>query len=75
MKRDLQHKKILSLREYLPLIKGGDKEAFEMMVKRDRDDEDLDSIALQQLNRLYERYVTKKSKEDLEAQWKKLTGE
>ncbi len=73
MKRDLQHKKILSLREYLPLMKGGDKEAFEMMVKRDRDDEDLDSFALQQLDQLYERYGPKKPRKDLEERWKKLT--
>jgi hypothetical protein len=73
MKRDQQHKKILSLREYMPLMRGGDKESFEMMVKRDRDDEDLDSIALQQLDQLYERYVAKKSRKDLEERWKKLT--
>ena len=74
MKRDQQHKRILSLREYLPLMKSGDKETFEMMVKRDRDDEDLDSIALQMLDQLYEHYVAKKSKKELEERWKKLTG-
>jgi hypothetical protein len=73
MKRDQQHKKILSLREHMPLMRGGDKETFEMMMKRDRDDEDLDSIALQQLDRLYERYVARKSRKDLEERWKKLT--
>jgi hypothetical protein len=75
MKRDEQHKMIVSLREHKHAMNSGDKESFEMMVKRDRDDEDLDSIALQQLHTLYERYVKKRSKEELEGQWKKLTKE
>ncbi len=74
MKRDQQHKMILSLREHKSAMKMEEQEAFEMMLKRDRDDEDLDSIALQQLNQLYERYVTKKSRKELEEQWRKLTG-
>jgi hypothetical protein len=75
MKRDQQHKMILSLLEHKNEMNSGDKESFEMMLKRDRDDEDLDSIALQQLYRLCERYVKKKSKEELEGRWKKLTEE
>ena len=75
MKRDQQHKMILALREYVQKMKMEDREAFAMMLKRDRDDEDLDSIALQRLNGLYALYVTKKSRESLDAQWKKLTGE
>jgi len=75
MKRDQQHKMVLALRGRAQAMKSEDKEAFEMLLKRDRDDEDLDAIALQQLNRLYELYVSKKSREDLEARWKKLRGE
>jgi hypothetical protein len=75
MKRDQQHKKILRLRESEKRMSSEDKEAFAMLLKRDRDDEDLDSIALQQLNQLFERYVAKKSKDEMEARWKKLTGE
>ena len=74
VKRDRQHKMILSLREHKSAMKDEDKEAFEMMLKRDRDDEDLDSIALQQLHRLHEQYVAKRSKEELAERWKKLTG-
>ena len=74
MTRDLQHKMILRLHESVKKMKGGDKESFAMLFKRDRDDEDLDSIALQQLNELYERYVGKKSKDELEARWNKLTS-
>ena len=66
---------VLALRGRAQAMKSEDKEAFEMLLKRDRDDEDLDAIALQQLNRLYELYVSKKSREDLEARWKKLRGE
>jgi len=65
---------ILSLRTHVKSMNADDKEVFEMLQKRDRDDEDLDSIALQQLNHLHDRYVTKRSKRDLEAGWNKLTG-
>jgi hypothetical protein len=66
---------ILSLREHQNVMSAEEKEAFVMMLKRDRDDEDLDSISLHRLNHLHERYVKKKSKEELEGRWKKLTGE
>jgi 2-polyprenyl-3-methyl-5-hydroxy-6-metoxy-1,4-benzoquinol methylase len=75
MKRDQQHKMILSLREHQNVMSGEEKEAFAMMLKRDRDDEDLDSMTLHQLNHLHERYVKKRSKGELEGRWKKLTGE
>ena len=75
MKRDQQHKLILSLREHRNAMTSDDKAAFDMMLKRDRDDEDLDTLTLQQLTRLHERYVMKKSKNDLAEKWRKLTGE
>lgn len=75
MKRDQQHKMILALRDYVKGMKSEDREAFVMMQKRDRDDEDLDSITLQQLIRLHERFVTKKNRGELEERWKKLSGE
>jgi len=64
---------ILSLREHSKTMTSDDKEVFAMMLKRDTDDEDFDSIALHQLNQLFERYVRKRSNEELESRWKKLT--
>ncbi len=47
---------------------------FDMLVKRDRDDEDLDANSRRKLNQLYEKHVAKRSREELEEKWKKLTG-
>ncbi len=74
MRRDQQHKMVLSLRERQNVMSGEDKAAFAMMVKRDKDDEELDSIALRELNRMFEQYVKKRSREDLESRWKKIGG-
>jgi len=73
MKRDQQHKQILKLHEAEKRMRGDDKETFAMLFKRDHDDEDLDSIALQQLHELYQRYVGTRSKDELEARWKTMT--
>ena len=64
----------MSLREHANKMSEGDKEKFAMMLKRDRDDEDLDALALQQLKQFHGRYVAKRTKEELDSQWKKLTG-
>jgi hypothetical protein len=74
MKREQQHKMVLSLRERQNVMSGEDREAFAMMLKRDKDDEELDSITLRELNRMLEQYVKRRSREDLESRWKKLGG-
>jgi hypothetical protein len=38
-------------------MKRTDQEDFDMFVKRDKDDEDLDQISLRRLRELYELYV------------------
>jgi len=45
-----------------------------MLLKRDRDDEDLDRLSEKKLTELHERYARKKSKKDIEDVWKKLTS-
>jgi len=74
MKRDEQHKIVLSLREHVNAMSEKDKDLFAVLLKRDRDDEDLDTFALQQLKRLHEHYARKRPKNELEAQWKRLTS-
>lgn len=73
MTRDEQHRMVQSLSDHRIRMDGEDSVLFEMMVKRDRDDEDLDSISLHKLNQFYAKYVAKKSKEELEERWKRLT--
>jgi hypothetical protein len=57
MTRIEQHKMIQELRDYAHKMKRTDQEAFDMFVKRDRDDEDLDAQSTKRLNVMYETYV------------------
>ncbi len=52
-----QHKMIQELKDYLHKMKRYDQEEFEMFLKRDADDEDLDAHSLRRLQQLYELYV------------------
>lgn len=68
------HKMVQELRDFASKMKRDDLRQFEMLLKRDRDDEDLDSSAIGKLEQLYGTYAKHKSKSDAEEQWKKLTG-
>ena len=74
MTRSEQQKLIQELRYYSRSMSREDLETFEMLSKRDRDDEDLDRLAEKELQELHERYVRRKSKKEIEEQWKKLTS-
>jgi len=52
-----QHKLIIELMEYSRKMKRYDQEEFEMFVKRDKDDEDLDTMSQKRLKQLYETYA------------------
>ncbi len=52
-----QHKMIQELKDYLHKMKRYDQEEFEMFLKRDADDEDLDQQSTRRLRQLYELYV------------------
>jgi hypothetical protein len=52
-----QHALILELRDHARRMKRYDQEEFEMFVKRDTDDEDLDTMSQKKLIRLYEQYI------------------
>jgi hypothetical protein len=52
-----QHQIIETLRDYIHKMKGRDLDDFEMMRKRDRDDEDLDEMTRYRLKELYIQYV------------------
>ena len=57
MTRVEQHKIIETLWDYSHLMRGRDLDEFEMMRKRDRDDEELDEITRRRLSEIYVRYV------------------
>jgi hypothetical protein len=52
-----QHQMIMELMDYSRKMKRSDQEDFDMFVKRDKDDEDLDLISSKRLRQLYELYV------------------
>ncbi len=72
---DEQHRMIASLRAHRGGMNREENAAFDMFLKRDKDDEELDTTSLRTLNLLYQKHVAKHSREELEARWKKLTGE
>lgn len=57
MTRTEQHAMIETLREYAHKLRGREADEFEMMRKRDRDDEELDELTRRRLVELYERCV------------------
>ena len=57
MTRAEQHKMITELREYEVRMSRDEEDAFAMLVRRDKDDEDLDRVAERTLINLYARYV------------------
>lgn len=74
MTRTEQHKLIQELKYHAGKMKREEAYAFEMMLKRDKDDEDLDEVSVKTLEHLYALYVKKKSRQDAEEMWKNLTG-
>jgi hypothetical protein len=52
-----QHKIIEALRDYEHRMRGRELDDFDMMRKRDRDDEELDTITRRRLTELYVKYV------------------
>ncbi len=65
---------IATLRDHRSAMDRRDDAAFEMLEMRDRDDEELDALALQSLQQLYTKHVARHSRQELEERWKKLTG-
>ena len=55
MTRIEQHKMIIELKDFSNVLQGKDAFDFEMFVKRDKDDEDLDTISQRRLQELYDR--------------------
>lgn len=55
-----QKKLIEGLRYKTSRMLSKDKYDYEMFVKRDKDDEDLDSLSMKRLRELFEKYAEKK---------------
>lgn len=70
-----QHRMVQELKSRLMKLNVQERQQFEMIAKRDKDDEDLDSFTLAKLKQLHEKYFPKQSKKKLDDAWGKLTGD
>ena len=68
-----QRKMIQRLKQVTMKMSTDERREFDMMAKRDRDDEELDSLTMTKLKQLQGKYFPKNSKQDLEDAWKRLT--
>ncbi len=62
MTQSEQHQLIQQLKDLSYLMKGNDLYDFEMLAKRDKDDEDLDELSRQHLIEMLEKYKALKPK-------------
>lgn len=67
-----EQKKLLDeLKRYESAMVPSDRDAYKMMVKRQKDDEDFDTLTEQKLTALHGKYVKFKSKSDFDQFFKK----
>ncbi len=69
-----QRKKIDALKRIVKRMNSEERQAFDMMLKRHKDDEDLDVLTQRKLEQIYEKYLHKRTKQEINLAWKKLTG-
>jgi hypothetical protein len=55
-----QHRMINELRDAMRKMTRDEEEAFDMFVKRDKDDEFLDTLSQRRLEQMYERYIIRR---------------
>ena len=55
-----QHQMIMELMDYSRKMKRSEQEDFEMFAKRDKDDEDLDSLTRKRLQAMYEKFIERR---------------
>ncbi len=75
MTHEEQKRKVEELKRFLMKMTASERKEFEMMVKRKKDDEDLDALTSNKLQSLHEKYLPKKSKEELALIWKIMGGD
>ena len=60
MTHDEQKRMILELRDYTHRMTRDEEEVFQMYIKRNKDDEDLDNVSQRRLADMYDRYVVRR---------------
>lgn len=67
-----QKRMVLTLERYRQKMTQEERRIFDMMVKRQKDDEDFDEGTRKQLVALYQKYFPKHSKDELNKAWDQL---
>ena len=67
-----QRKMIQKLKTVVIKMSVEERRAFEMMAKRDHDDEELDSLTMAKVKQLQAKFFPKHSKQDIESAWNKI---
>jgi len=66
-----QRKKIDALKRYENIMDSKEREDYKIFVKRQKDDEDFDTISFKRLSDLYEKYYVNRPKISLDSLFKK----
>jgi hypothetical protein len=69
-----QHKLVKELKDYVGKMTSAERYDFEMMQKRDKDDEELDAVTWARLESMHKKLVVRKSKADIDALFRKMTS-
>ena len=69
-----QHKLITDLRDHIGKMSSSERYDFDMMLKRDKDDEELDALTTAKLEAMHKKYIVKKSRKDIEELFRKMTS-
>lgn len=67
-----QKRMVLELARCQSKMTADEQKLYEMMAKRQKDDEDFDAQTRQQLQSLYHKYFPIHSKEELEKRWEEI---
>jgi hypothetical protein len=70
-----QHKLVHDLKDLAGKMSREDRYDFEMIQKRDKDDEELDELSYSKLEAMHKRYVVRKTKKDIEDLFRKTTSQ
>ena len=69
-----QQRMIKDLQGHAARMNRTELETFEMLRKRDKDDEDLDALAVRTLEQLHAKFLPTRTKSDVDDLWKKFSS-
>ncbi len=74
MTKSEQQRMIRDLQAHAARMNRTELETFEMLRKRDKDDEDLDALAIRTLEHLHAKFLPSRTRKDVEDLWKKFSS-